>query len=154
MIRTGDAPAAVVPLERWEVADLVLTWFRRLVDKPPAEDMLAMLDPDGPTMVFPEGTFAGVAGFRTWYAAVTSTYFDQVHAVRALDVDCRAGGAEVRLTVDWQAWTWQPPAAFSEWTGAVARQHWNVRRADGRPVITDYRVVAFEPMNSGVRRLP
>ena len=80
--------------------------------------------------------------------------FDQIHEVRSIDVDFRDGVAEVRLTVDWQARTWQPPAAFSEWTGAVARQHWVVRRAGDRPVISEYRVLALEPMSGGLRRLP
>jgi SnoaL-like domain len=154
MSRAESTLAEVVPLARWEVADLVTTWFRRLTDKAAPEEMLAMLDPVGPTMVFPEGTFTGEDGFRAWYDAVTNRFFDQVHELRTVDVDCRADGAEVRLTVDWQARTWQPPAANSEWTGANARQHWSVRRAGDRPVITDYRVLALESMTAGVRRLP
>ena len=154
MSRTDGTLATVAPLARWEVADLVTTWFRRLTDKASTPQMLAMLDPAGSTLVFPEGTFTDEGGFRTWYGAVTSRFFDQVHELRTLDVECRADGAEVRLTVDWQARTWQPPAANSEWTGATARQHWSVRRADDRPVIAAYRVLALEPMTGGLRRLP
>jgi len=153
-VTATDVRAEVVPLERWEVADLVTGWFRRLGDKAAPEAMLAMLDPAGPTMVFPEGTFVGADGFRAWYDAVTNRYFDQVHELRTVEVDCRADTAEVHVTVDWQARTWQPPAAFSEWTGAVARQRWTVRRAGGHPVIAEYRVLALEPMTGGVRRLP
>ena len=154
MIRADGTLADVVPLARWEVADLVTTWFRRLTDKASPQDMLAMLDPAGPTLVFPDGTFTGEDGFRAWYGAVTGRFFDQVHELRTVDVEGRADGAEVRLTVDWQARTWQPPAANSDWTGATARQHWSIRRADDRAVITEYRVLALEPMTGGVRRLP
>jgi hypothetical protein len=154
MTRADGAVAEVVPPARWEVTDLAAAWFRGLVDKAPPEVMLAMLDPAGSTLVFPEGTFTGEDGFRAWYDTVTSRYFDQIHELRTVDVDCRPGGAEVRLTVDWQARTWQPPAAYSEWIGATARQHWSVRRADTGPVITGYRVLALEPMTGGVRRLP
>jgi hypothetical protein len=154
MMRTDGALAGIAPLTRWEITDLVATWFRRLTDKAAPDVMLAMLDPAGPTLVFPDGTFTGEDGFRAWYDAVTGRYFDQVHELRTMDVDCRAAVAEVRLTVDWQARTWQPPAAYSGWTGATARQHWSVRRADARPVITQYRVLELEPMPAGARRLP
>jgi len=154
MTRADSTLTTVAPLARWEVADLVTTWFRRLTDKAAPPEMVRMLDPAGPTLVFPEGTFTGEDGFRTWYDAVTSRFFDQTHELRTVDIESRADGAEVRLTVDWQARTWLPPAANSEWTGATARQHWSVRRADDRPVITEYRVLSLEPMTGGVRRLP
>jgi hypothetical protein len=135
------------------VIQLVDTWFRRLTDKAPVDEMLSLLEPGSLTMVFPEGSFIGEDGFRTWYAAVVGTFFDQVHDVRVLDVELLGEQADVHVAVDWQARTWQPPAAYSGWTGKHATQHWTVRRRDGTVVIADYRVVGFEDL-AGPRRLP
>jgi hypothetical protein len=135
------------------VTRLIDTWFRRLTDKAPVAEMLTLLDPDSLTMVFPEGSFSGEDGFRTWYAAVTARYFDQVHELRVLDVELHGERGDVDLTVDWQARIWQPPDPYSGWTGGHATQHWTVRRRNGAAVITDYRVIAIHEL-TGPRRLP
>lgn len=147
------SPGADPGPTRWAVTRLVDTWFRRLTDKAPVDQMLALLDTTALTMVFPEGPVNGEDGFRTWYARVTATFFDQVHELRALDVDLHGDHADVRLTVDWQARTWQPPAPYSGWTGGHATQHWVVRSRDGQARIAEYRVTGFEEL-TGPRRLP
>lgn len=136
------------PLSSWEVKELVYTWFKKLTDKAPADQMVAMLSGDSLEMKFPDDTLRNHAEFRTWLKKVTGIFFDQVHDVLFLDVRLDGLQAEVNLVVNWQARTWVPPAAYSELTGFNVHQHWVVTRdrASGRAVISVYHVGAFDNM--------
>jgi hypothetical protein len=134
-------------LTQGEVQDLVHTWFRRITDKADLPDMLALLSAEGLEMVFPERTLRSHADFADWYAGVTKLFFDQVHELKFVAVDLDEARAAVTLVVNWQARTWTPPAAYSEWQGAYVHQAWTVQRdpGSGRPVIATYRVGDLQP---------
>lgn len=135
-------------IKEWEVQELVYDWFRKITDKAPVDEMLAMLCRDGFEMQFPEATLHNPAEFKQWYETVTHTFFDQVHDVKMLSVEKQDGHAEVVLIVNWQARTWQAPAATSEWQGSYVHQRWQVIRDphSGKPVISVYAVGTFDAM--------
>lgn len=135
-------------LTEWEVQELVYTWFRKITDKAPIDEMLAMLSADGLEMAFPEETLTSHDDFTQWYESVTSTFFDQVHELKLLAVEVEGDRAEVGLIVNWQARTWTPPAPYSEWQGFYVHQTWTVERdaKTGQPVIVKYKVGEFDPM--------
>ena len=139
-----DSMAA--PLTTWEVKELVYSWFKKLTDKVPAEELTAMLSGQSLEMQFPDDTLRNHAEFRGWLTKVTSLFFDQVHDVLFLDVSLDGERAEVNLVVNWQARTWTPPAAYSAVTRFNVHQHWVVvrDRASGRPVILRYMVGQFD----------
>ncbi|MFC8453196.1 nuclear transport factor 2 family protein [Kitasatospora sp. NPDC057223] len=129
------------------VRRLVEDWYRALDRHDPVEDVLAHLVGDGLVMHFPEGTTRGREGFRSWYDAVTHRFFDEAHTVLTVDVgEIRAGAAEVRVLVNWQTRTWNPPAATSSWLGFDARQSWSVVLEDGTPRIRTYTVDSLSAM--------
>jgi hypothetical protein len=131
-----------------EVQELVYTWFKKLTDKVPVEELLAMLSAEDLELRFPEKTLRGYADFREWYTTVTHLFFDQVHDVKMLAVDLDGIQATVNLVVNWQARTWEPPAAYSKWQGFYVHQTWSVKKhtKTGKPVIVSYQVGAFDPM--------
>jgi hypothetical protein len=134
-------------LTNGEVQELVYEWFRQITDKVPVEQMLAMLDLNDLEMKFPDATLRNEADFRNWYKIVTGLFFDQVHDVKLLAVDLQGAEANVTLIVNWQARTWKPPAAKSEWQGWYIHQRWHVRWGAqiGKPVVARYIVGQFDP---------
>ncbi len=142
--------AQTAALTQGEVQDLVYTWFRKITDKCPEDEMLAMLSGDGLEMQFPERTLRNYDDFRDWYHGVTRLFFDQVHELKMLAVDIDGERANIELVVNWQAHTWNPPAAYSDWQGYLIHQDWTVKRdqASNRPVIVTYRVGAQDPMRT------
>jgi hypothetical protein len=137
-------------LTNWEVQEFVYDWFRKLTDKVPAEELLAMLSDEGLEMQSPEETLRSHADFKKWLDTVTHLFFDQVHDVKLLAVDLAGDQATVNLIVNWQARTWTPPAPYSEWQGSYVHQNWTVKRSPttGKPVIVNYKVGAFDPMQT------
>ena len=135
-------------LTRFGVKKLVYTWFRKITDHAPVEEMIDMLDSSALEMTFPEATLKNTADFKEWYKTVIHKFFDQVHEVKMLDVELEGDTATVHLVVNWHALTWEPPAPYSKWEGVYAHQNWTVRkdRVSGKPVITKYYVTEFESM--------
>jgi hypothetical protein len=135
-------------LTSWEVKDLVYTWFKKITEKAPVEDLLVMLSAGSLEMKFPEETLRNHTDFKKWLDKVTHLFFDQVHDVIFLDVVVDGRKADVNLIVNWQARTWTPPAAYSQWQGFYVHQHWVVVKDEtsGRPVISTYQVGQFDPM--------
>jgi hypothetical protein len=135
-------------LTNWEVQDLVYAWFHKITYKAPVEELQAMLSTEGLEMKFPDSTMKNHADFSQWYHTVTHLFFDQVHEIKFLAVSLDNELATVNLIVNWQARTWQPPAAFSEWQGAYVHQTWTVKKdaQTEKPVIVTYLVGQFDPM--------
>lgn len=135
------------------VKKLIYTWFKKLTDHAPVDEMLAMLNVDSLQMKFPEATLTSEQQFRDWYTTVTNKFFDQVHELKMLDVALDGDVATVELVVNWQARTWEPPAGYSGWEGVYAHQSWTVAISDktGIPAITTYDVHTFEPMDGPLR---
>ena len=65
-----------------------------------------------------------------------------------VDIVIDGDKADVKLVVNWQARTWDPPAGYSGWEGVYAHQTWLVERNGdtGKAAISRYSVDRFEPM--------
>jgi hypothetical protein len=137
------------PLEEAEVKQFVDRVYRELFDShAPVEEFLVCLADEGLEMRFPEETVHGHDGFRRWYERIVSTFFDEVHTVKEVEVTGEGDQARVKVLVNWQAHTWRPPAAKSQWLDFDAGQTWVVKRSPttGQPMIVTYVVDAFVPM--------
>jgi hypothetical protein len=148
--------AELAALTESEVTDFVRSWYLDLLDvHAPVEDLLSYLDGDAVEMRLPEVTLHGEDAFRDWYDRIVTTFFDEVHDIRTLEVTCRGDQADVKLLVNWQAHVWVAPSPKSQWIGFNAGQTWLVRRspATGKPVIVVYGVDTFIPME-GSSNLP
>lgn len=132
-----------VDLGQW-----VAEWYRALDRHDDVESVLPYLVDDGLELRFPEGTFTGHAGFRAWYEAVTTRFFDEVHEVKKVEVQpWEADRTTAKVVVNWQATVWDPPAPRSGWLGFDAYQTWElVRDRTGRPRVRVYAVDSLEPM--------
>ena len=140
--------ASTRDLTEAEVRQLVEVWYARLDVHPPVEEMLPMLADEQLTMQLPEATLHGQADFRKWYEGVIHKFFNEVHVLKEVDVRIEAKQANVHLIVNWQAHTWQAPAAKSQWVGFDATQRWSVERSakTRQPIIVTYIVEKFVPM--------
>ena len=139
------------PLEDAEVRSFVTRVYREVFDAhAPLDVFLASPDDDELEMRFPEETVRGHAGFGRWYERIVNTFFDETHTIRELEVTSHGDRATVRVAVNWQAYTWDPPAAKSEWSGHDAGQTWVVKRSpeDGQPMIVTYTVDTYVPMEA------
>jgi len=131
-------------MDRVHVIELARRWFSLLNNHAPVDEVVALLNPDGVEMIFPEATLNGEAQFRSWYQAVTHKFFDQEHNIRQIDVTPGEGTVEVFVIVNWKARTWEAPAAFSSRIDCDAYQNWQVRElGDGRLVISRYEVAGM-----------
>lgn len=137
-------------LTQGDVLELVYTWFRCITEKADLHEVMSLLTNDELEMHFPEVVIQGASDFQSWYESVTTTFFDQVHDIKLLAIDLDGEKATVTLIVNWQARTWQAPAATSTWQGYNVHQKWMIRRdpSSGKPVIARYYVGAFDPMQN------
>ena len=124
-----------------EVEKFAAEWYQKLDVHAPAEDYISLLAKEGLEMQFPEGTFRGFEGFKSWYENVTGIFFDEVHTlkkVRLISVSQKQ--ANVEIIVNWQASIWNPPAPKSERIVLDAYQTWVVKRSSKtqKPVIATY----------------
>ena len=131
-------------MDQVKVIELARRWFAALNNHAPVDQLVALLDPDGVEMKFPEATLTSENEFRAWYDTVTHTFFDQNHRIRQIDVRIGETAADVFVIVSWTAHTWEPPAAVSTRIDADAYQYWRVRScADGKLVISRYEVAGM-----------
>ena len=140
----------MAPLEATEVERFVHRIYTQLFDAhAPVGEFLSCLDDDELEMRFPEVTLHGHAEFRQWYDRIITTFFDEVHTVKELEVTTGGDRATVRVLVNWQASTWKPPAARSERSGHDAGQSWVVKRSPRtlQPVIIRSVVETYVPMD-------
>ncbi|WP_051844031.1 antibiotic biosynthesis monooxygenase [Streptomyces sp. NRRL S-813] len=129
------------------VRDFARTWFDRLSDRAPLEEMLAYVAADGLEMVFPEATLTDHQEFAAWYAEVGTLFRDQKHDLERIEVTPAADGSaegavDVDVTVVWRATV----VAEGRRSAARARQSWRLRPSfrTGAPEIVRYRVRSLE----------
>jgi len=145
---------ALKPLDELEVRQLVTEWYKDLDVHAPLVDLVAKVSVQGLEMRFPEATLNTVAEFGGWYEGVIRTFFDEVHALRELEITIPEGGnrADIKLVVYWEASRWNPPAAHSERLLIDAYQTWVVERSEtsGLPVVKTYIVDELRPLEGSV----
>lgn len=137
------------PLTKEEVEDLAKDWYLKLLDThAPAEQLIERTAGEETEFRFPEATLKGVDAFRDWYDRIVTTFFDEVHDIKELEVNLRGDEADVRVLVNWQAKVWIPPQPKSIWIGFDAGQTWLVRRSPetGKAVLVTYTVDSFDAM--------
>lgn len=133
------------PFDVENIAAFAAAWYRALDVHAPADECMRLLADEGLEMVFPEKTLRGLGDFVAWYGGgdysdgsrapgVTNIFFDEVHAVRSVQVEAAGGStgddeAIVDVVVGWQASWFQPPEARSRRTAMNATQQWRLRRS-------------------------
>ncbi|MEU5305845.1 nuclear transport factor 2 family protein [Streptomyces noursei] len=143
----SEAPA-IRGFTEQAVRALAEQWYAALDRHDELGEMKKFVVDHGLVMRFPEGTVRGLAGFAEWYAAVSHRFFDEKHTVTGTQTVIDGAHARIRVRVNWQARTWQPPAARSEWLGFDADQTWVVVADSngGPPRIKSYICNVLEPM--------
>jgi hypothetical protein len=130
-------------LSNEQIADFVRAWYRKLDVHAPTQELVAMLNPNGLKMIFPEATLEGMDKFIGWYEGVIRIFFDEAHRVSAVEVGCPEGDRyPVKVVVEWKASRWKPPAPNSERIECDAYQSWVVTPTgpNGGPQIVSYTV--------------
>lgn len=137
-------------LTREEVDKLVSDWYHALDVHVPLDEALTMVADEGLEFHIPEGVKSGRDGFRELYHFWTHTFFDEVHTMKELEITPEGERAHVKLLVNWQARSWNPPEARSNDINFNAGQTWIVQRdpQSGRPVILQYIVETFTPVEA------
>lgn len=129
------------------ISDFAADWYRALDRHDDINDVFTMLVDNGLVMNFPEGTSKGHTGFREWYDAVTTRFFDEVHTVREVKaISLSPKEAEVSVVVNWQAKMHEGQDAKSSWLGFDAYQTWTVVAGPNGPQIKVYTVDKLDPM--------
>lgn len=124
-----------------EVHQFAIDWYRKLDVHAPIENYIPLFAEERLEMQFPEGTFKGFEGFKSWYESVTGIFFDEVHTLKKVQlITVSEEKANVKIVVGWEASIWNPPAAKSERVVLDAYQTWVVKRSSKtkKPVILTY----------------
>ncbi len=108
----------------------VAAWYYALDIHAPLAECVKLLADDGLEMVFPEKTMRNADEFKSWYDAVTHTFFDENHNVVSVQTSLSGDTATCNIVVAWQASWFTPPAAKSKRTSMNATQRWIVRRSN------------------------
>jgi hypothetical protein len=133
------------PLTEAEVDQFVRDWYRELDVHAPIEEVIPYLADDGLEFTIPEGTRRSHAEMRDQLNAWYTTFFDEVHTMKELNIMPRGDQADVKLVVNWKARIWNPPEPESKFLHFDAYQTWVVRRgASGKPEIQSYVVDNLE----------
>lgn len=138
------------PFTKEELTRLASEWYHKLDEHVPVEAILPLLAEEGFEIHVPEGIFRGHDGFKCLYEeGWTRRYFDEVHELKELSFTLAGGKAEVKVVVNWQARTWDPPAPKSKRVDVGAYQTWVVDRSPRSctPVILTYILDATKPMS-------
>ncbi len=144
------------PLSQREVNRLLNDWHRRLDLHAPVEALLELLADEDLEMRTPLGTLTTAAEFERWYDEMTRRFFDETRAITRLSITRADDTAEVKMVVNWQARTWDPPAARSKWLDFDAYETLIVCRSQSReqPVICTYIVEALQPSSDSANVWP
>jgi len=147
----------VEPLAINEITDLANNWYRMLDVHAPFETVLPLVAEDGFQIRIPEGTYRGRDGFKQVYEeGWIRHFFDETHELKQLNFTPAGDKAEVKVVVNWQARSWNPPEPRSKEININAYQTWVVQRSpgQGQPVILTYTVDLLEPIPSSDSRPP
>lgn len=136
------------PFTEEEIRCLANDWYRKLDVHAPAETVLALLAEDGFEIRVPEGTFRGREEFKNLYEGWIRRFFDEVHELKQLNFTPLGDRAEVKVVVNWQFRTWDPPTPKSKRGNMDAYQTWIAQRSpkSGQPVILTYIVDSIKPV--------
>lgn len=129
MTSLTEARPTAEPITQDQIERFVAAWYLALDQHDPIQTCYAMLADRDLNVQFPDGDIRDLASFKTWYDRVTNLFFDENHVVQSVESDIKGDGAELIVTVGWQASWWVPPAAKSKRVSMDATQKWKVRRS-------------------------
>jgi hypothetical protein len=134
------------PLTEAEVDAFVRDWYHQLDVHAPIEEVIPYLADDGLEFTIPEGTRRSHDEMREQLNAWYTTFFDEIHTMKELDIAPSGDTADVKLVVNWKARIWNPPDAESKFLHFDAYQTWVVDRSPdtGKPRIRKYVVDNLE----------
>ena len=139
------------PFTTEAIRDLANNWFHQLDVHAPLQAVLPLLAEDGFEIRIPEGTYQGHDGFKHVYEELwIRHFFDEVHELKQLSFTPTGHRAEVKVVVNWQARSWEPPEPNSRRLDMDAYQTWVVVQCSpgsGQPVILTYTVDVLKPVS-------
>lgn len=144
----------LAPLTDLEIKQLATDWYMKLDAHVPVEEYIPLLVEEDLEMRFPEGIVYGFDGFKDWYERVTGIFFDEVHTLKKVASTSTGNDhTEVKVIVNWQASTWEPPTDKSQRIVADANQTWVVKRSSKtqKPVISLYIVDSLDYAEGSAR---
>ena len=123
-----------------EVDAFVRDRYHQLDVHAPIEEVIPYLVDDGLEFTIPEGTRRSHDEMREQLNAWYTTFFDEVHTMKELNITPNGDTADVKLVVNWKARIWNPPEPESKFLHFDAYQTWIVVRSDetGKPAIKSY----------------
>lgn len=126
------SPATPVACSAEQVRALVNQWFSLQDSQTRTENLLALLDPQGWQLNFPEGELHAPADFNIWWHAFLHRCPHSTHEISNLQVQATDKGYEARMDVDWNGEAGLTISSF---------QRWQVRDVGGVPMIHSMRVI-------------
>ena len=114
-------------------------WYRQLDVHAPIDDVIPYLADDGLEFTIPEGTRRSHAEMREQLNAWYTTFFDEVHTMKELNITPNGDTADVKLVVNWKARIWNRPTRRASSSTSTRTRRWVVQRgASGKPEIQSY----------------
>ena len=136
------------PVTEFEVNQFISEWFHKLDIHPPVEEMLPFVSAEKLSMKMPDRLepFRRHEGFKKWYKGV-SKFIDQVHTIKALDIQPSQETATVKVINRWERSVCDSESQRSSRAGFYAAQTWELERSpeSSRLVIVAYKVDYFLP---------
>ncbi len=127
------------PLSQEAVHEMAVKWYGGLDAHVPEPQLLALLEPDGLEMQWPDYHVQNIDDFDGWYQRALGIFFDELHTIKELVVTPSADGtkADVKVFVNWKARVWTHREAYSKFLDLDIHQTWVVvPSADGtKPLI-------------------
>ena len=135
-----------VPLTEQSVLRFAEHWVAALDEHVDFLELARYAVTEGLAMRFPDGVFRELDVFAKWYDMTVHRYFDERHTFVEVRPAFYRDWAAVQVKVNWQARTWQPPAAASTWLCFDVDQTWELVTGDDGPLLRTYVVEHLEPM--------
>jgi hypothetical protein len=128
-----------------EVQEIASSWFDKLSNRVPVDELLAFLDVKQLWMRFPPAEpLQSEAQFRSWYVSIGDAFRNQTHEVEAVSVHPCPAGAHVDVQVVWGA----EEIASGRPLRARAKQTWELCRdlRSARLLFRKYDVQSLEAL--------
>lgn len=130
-------------MDKLNLLTLVRNWFKGMNDQIPSEELLKFLCSEGYEVVFPDATLTDTESFNKWYEGIKSSFFDQNHIIRHIEIDQNGAAAQLAIWVNWQAKTRDTEHSKAQELNFDAFQQWQVIKESDRWVIKNYKVVSL-----------
>ena len=116
------------PLSQEAVREMAVIWYGGLDNHVPEPQLLALLEPEGLEMQWPDYHVQNIDDFDGWYQRALGIFFDEQHTIKELTVTPSADGTygDVKVFVNWKARVWTHRDARSKFLNLDIHQTWVV----------------------------